>query len=95
MSYKNNVNPYSQSKTADELLVELRKLMIVCRKNLYHTQELQKQAHNKGVKPRGYAPNNKVLLNSKYIKTKQNWKLEAKFLDRSGSYILSESKLTS
>ena len=53
--------------------------MIVCRENLYHAQELQKRAHNKGVKPRSYAPNNKVWLNSKYIKTKQNRKLEAKF----------------
>ena len=47
--------------------------------NLHHTQKLQKQAYNKGVKPRSYASGNKVWLNSKYIKTKQNWKLEAKF----------------
>ena len=53
--------------------------MIVCRENLHHTQELQKRAHNKTVKPRSYAPGNKVWLNSKYIKTKQNCKLEAKF----------------
>ena len=53
--------------------------MIVCRKNLHYAQELQKQAHNKGVKPRSYAPYDKVWLNSKYIKTKQNRKLEAKF----------------
>ena len=53
--------------------------MTVCRKNLYHTQELQKQAYNKGVKPRNYASSDKVWLNSKYIKTKRNCKLEAKF----------------
>ena len=53
--------------------------MIVCRENLHHAQELQKRAHNKGVKPRSYAPGDKVWLNSKYIKTKQNRKLEAKF----------------
>ena len=52
--------------------------MTVCRENLHHTQELQKRAHNKGVKPRSYAPD-KVWLNSKYIKTKRNRKLEAKF----------------
>ena len=48
-------------------------------KNLYHAQELQKQTHNKNVKPRSYAPNDKVWLNSKYSKTKQNQKLEANF----------------
>ena len=53
--------------------------MIVCRENLHNTQELQKCAHDKGVKSRSYAPSEKVWLNSKYIKTKQNRKLEAKF----------------
>ena len=38
-----------------------------------------KQAHDKRTKPRNYAPGKKVCLNSKYIKTKRNWKLEAKF----------------
>ena len=46
--------------------------MIVCQKNLYHVQELQKQAQNKGVKPQSYTPGKKVRLNSKYIKTKRN-----------------------
>ena len=53
--------------------------MIVCQENLHHAQELQKQAHDKGVKPRSYASGEKVSLNSKYIKTKRNRKLEAKF----------------
>ena len=53
--------------------------MIVCRENLHHAQELQKRAHDKGAKPRSYAPGEKVWLNSKYIKTKRNRKLEAKF----------------
>ena len=53
--------------------------MIVCQENLYYAQELQKRARNKGVKPRSYAPGKKVWLNSKYIKTKCNQKLEAKF----------------
>ena len=79
MSYKDDVDPRSQSKSADELAAELKELMIVCRENLHHAQELQKQAHNKGVKPRSYAPGDKVWLNSKYIKTKQNRKLKAKF----------------
>ena len=77
--YEDDVDPCSKSKSADKLSIKLRELMIVCRENLHHAQELQKRAHNKSVKPRSYAPNNKVWLNSKYIKTKQNRKLEAKF----------------
>ena len=77
--FKKDTNPCSRSKTANELLVKLRELMTVCRKNLYHAQELQKRAHNKGVKPKSYIPGDKIWLNSKYIKTKQNRKLEAKF----------------
>ena len=53
--------------------------MIVCKENLHHAQELQKQANDKSVKPRSYAPSDKVWLNNKYIKTKQNRKLETKF----------------
>ena len=79
ISFKKNTDSCSWSKTADELLAELRRLITVYWENFYHTQELQKQVHGKGVKLRSYAPNDKVWLNSKYIKTKQNWKLEAKF----------------
>ena len=53
--------------------------MSVCRENLYHTQKLQKQAHKKGTKLRSYVPGDKVWLNSKYIRTQWNQKLEAKF----------------
>ena len=59
--------------------MELRELMIVCRENLYHVQELQKQAYDKKVKPCSYISGRKVWLNSKYIKTKCKRKLEAKF----------------
>ena len=55
--------------------------MAVCKQNLYHAKELQKQTHNKVVKPQNYAPGEKVWLNSKYLKTKRNCKLESKFLD--------------
>ncbi len=78
-SYKENVDPRSQSKSADELATKLRELMAVCRKNLPHIQDLQKQYYNKHVKPRSYAPGEKIWLNSKYIKIKQNRKIEAKF----------------
>ncbi len=53
--------------------------MAVCRVNLQHAQKLYKRYHDKHAKPRSYAPSEKVWLNSKYIKTKQNRKLEAKF----------------
>ena len=79
MSYKEDVEPRSKSKSADELSAELREVIIVCKKNLHYAQELQKQAHDKSVKLKSYAPGNKIWLNSKYIKTKQNRKLEAKF----------------
>ena len=79
MSYKENVDPRSQSKLADELSAELRELMIVCQENLHHAQELQKRAHDKGVKPQSYVPGEKIWLNSKYIKTKRKRKLETKF----------------
>ena len=81
MSYEEDVNSRSQFKSADELSAELRELIIVCRENLYHAQKLQKQAHNKRVKPRSYALSKKIWLNSKYIKTKRNRKLEAKFFE--------------
>ena len=53
--------------------------MTICQENIYHTQELQKQAYNKSVKLRYYALSDKVWLNCKYIKTKQKQKLEDKF----------------
>ena len=77
--YEKEVDLCSQSKSEDKLSMELRELMIVYCKNLYYAQKLQKRAHNKGVKLRSYALDEKVWLNSKYIKTKQNQKLEAKF----------------
>ena len=79
MSYEEEVNPRSQSKSVDELSEELRKLIVICRENLHHAQELQKRAHHKGVKPWRYAPGKRVWLNSKFIKTKRNHKLKAKF----------------
>ena len=58
--YKEDVDPRSKSKAADELTEELRNLMAACRKNLQHAQELQKQAHDKGTKPGSYAFSKKV-----------------------------------
>ncbi len=53
--------------------------MIVCKKNLQHVQELEKQYYDKHTKPKSYALGKKIWLNSKYIKIKRNRKLEVKF----------------
>ena len=42
VSFEENTDTRSQSKSADELLAELRDLMTVYWKNLHHAQELQK-----------------------------------------------------
>ena len=79
VSFEEDTDPHSRSKTANKLSTELQELMTVYRKNIHHIQQLQKKAHDKGVKLRNYASGNIVWLNSKYIKTKQNQKLEVKF----------------
>ena len=79
VSYEEDLDSHSKSRTAEELFSGLQELITVCQQNLHHVQDLQKQAHDKGVKPRSYAPGEKVWLNSKYLKTKRNRKLEAKF----------------
>ena len=38
--YEEDIDSRSKSKSADELLAELQKLMIVCHKNYYHAQGL-------------------------------------------------------
>ena len=53
--------------------------MTMCQQNLHHVLELQKRAHDKDVKLQSYVLGNKIWLNSKHFKTKQNRKLEAKF----------------
>ena len=79
VSFNEETDLCPQLKTANKLSTNLQELMTVWRENLYYTQNFQKQAYNKSVKPRSYAPSDKVWLNNKYIKNKQNRKLEAKF----------------
>ena len=79
VSFEKDTNSRLQLKIANKLLTKLQKLMTVFQENLYYAQKLQKQAYDKGVKLKSYAPSEKVWLNSKYLKTKQNRKLEAKF----------------
>ena len=60
VSYQKDLDACSMSKTAKELSSKLQNLMIVCQQNLHHVQKLQKQAHNKEVKPQSYALRDKV-----------------------------------
>ncbi len=80
VSFEEDIDPRSRSRSANELAEELRQLMEICCQNLLPAQELQKRTHNKGVKSRSYALGKKIWLNSKYIKTKRNKKLESKFV---------------
>ncbi len=79
VSFKEDVDLCSRFCSANKLAEELRELIEVCCQNLLHAQELQKRTHDSRVKSRSYAPDEKVWLNSKYIKTKRNKKLESKF----------------
>ena len=81
MSYKKDIDPRSRSKLVEKLSSEFQKLISIYRKNFYHAQKLQKQANDRGTKTRSYVPGDKVCLNSKYLKTKQNQKLKFKFFN--------------
>ncbi len=79
VSFKEDVDPRSRSRSANKLAEELRELIEICCQNLLYAKELQKKAHDKRVKSHSYAPGKKIWLNSKYIKTKRNKKLKSKF----------------
>ena len=51
VSFEDDVDPHFRSRSADKLAKELKELMNICQQNLLHAQELQKKAHDKGVKP--------------------------------------------
>ena len=79
--YEKDLDPCSKSRTVEELSSKLRELMTICQQNLHQAQELQKRGNDKEIKPWNYVPGEKDWLSSKYLKTKWNHKLEAKFLD--------------
>ncbi len=79
ISFKEDVDPRSKSCSVNELVEELNELIEVCYENFLHAQEQQKRAYDKGIKSRSYVLDEKVWLNSKYIKTKRNKKLKNKF----------------
>lgn len=68
MFYEKNIDLYSRWKLAEDLSSKLQELMVVYCENFYYTQKFQNQVYNKGIKPRKYAPNDKIWLNRKYIK---------------------------
>ena len=79
MFFEEDINSYSKSYSTNKLAKKLRELIEICYQNLLHTQELQKRAHDKGVKSRSYVLSKKIWLNSKYSKTKSIKKFKSKF----------------
>lgn len=65
MFFEENINFYFCPKIGLKLAIELQKLFIICHKNFYPNQKLQKWAYKKGVKFRNYAIGEKVWLNKK------------------------------
>ena len=55
--------PFQDSRQLMSWPTALRDLMTTSRENLHHAQELQKRAHDKGAKPRSYAPGEKFIHN--------------------------------
>ncbi len=60
LSFKENIDPRSRSRSANELAEKLRELMEVCYQNLLHIQELQKRVHDKKIKSHSYVLGEKV-----------------------------------
>ena len=65
VSFKHNIDFCFKPKLANKLLKEPWKLITICCKNIHHREEFEKQAYNKGVKPRNYVPKDKIWLNGK------------------------------
>ena len=63
VSYKNNVDRRSKSKTADKLVTELQTVISLYREYLQYNQELQKCYYDKHANPKSYTPGDKVWLN--------------------------------
>ena len=80
MSYEDNRDPQSKSRTADENAAALQDLMKELKMNLTESQELQTLYHNKHMKERSYRSGESVWLSEKHVKIKRNSKLEHKYL---------------
>lgn len=72
ISNQKDINSCSQSKLTNNLADEFKEFRVIYWENLKYTQDFQKEIYNNGTKPKSYAHNDKIWLNSKYIKIKQN-----------------------
>ena len=62
VSYEEDVDPCFKYKWTDKFSAELQELIIACWENLRLAQELQKRAHDTGLRSRSSAPDDKVWL---------------------------------
>lgn len=51
ISFEEDIDPCSLFKIVKDLTSKLKDLMVIYWKNLFYTQELQKRAYNKSMKP--------------------------------------------
>ena len=49
--FKYKYNPYFKFSSANKPAIKLKKLIDICYQNLFHAQNLSKQANDKRVKP--------------------------------------------
>ena len=61
--------------------------MIICQKNFYYAQKLQKQAYDKGAKPMSYVLDNKVGWIASISKPNKTRSWRPSSLDRFECYI--------
>lgn len=74
-----DINSYLKLKTANKFKAKLWELIKTYYKMPYYSQEFQKCAYKKNIKPRIYIFKKNTWLHSKYINIKYNLKLEVKF----------------
>lgn len=72
--FKDEVDFYSKSRFVNKLTNKLRELIQICCQNLFYIQKLLKKVSDEKIKNQSDVFSNKVWLNNKYIKTKQNQK---------------------
>ncbi len=78
MSWDEDIDPRSRSKAAVENAKHLFTLMGVCKDAILTAQQSQAEYADKHRKSRDYKVGDSVWLNTKYIRTKRNRKLEFK-----------------
>ncbi|MCJ1269479.1 hypothetical protein MMC22_009371 [Lobaria immixta] len=95
MSWEETPDLKSRAKAALDNVQELRQLTLVLCKSLQQVQNDQAKFKDKQTKPRAYKIGEKVYLNGKNIRTKQNNKLEWKIPDKLDGQALFPHKKTS